>query len=135
MNGKHVAVLMGGFSSERPVSLSSGNACADALEGEGYQVTRVDVGHDVAQVLADDRQSASNSLIVISSSTPASCNLLADLWTLFRILLIALNLQYQRFFNHCRKLLVVRLHVNVHSFWSAFFSVLVMLSCSFFAKP
>jgi D-alanine-D-alanine ligase len=29
---KHVAVLMGGFSSERPVSLSSGAACADALE-------------------------------------------------------------------------------------------------------
>ncbi|MDP3317124.1 MAG: D-alanine--D-alanine ligase, partial [Devosia sp.] len=29
---KHVAVLMGGFSSERPVSLSSGKSCADALE-------------------------------------------------------------------------------------------------------
>jgi D-alanine-D-alanine ligase len=53
MIAKRVAVLMGGFSSERPVSLSSGNACADALEGEGYEVTRVDVGHDVAQVLAD----------------------------------------------------------------------------------
>ena len=45
---KHVAVLMGGFSSERPVSLSSGKACADALEAEGYRVTRVDVGRDVA---------------------------------------------------------------------------------------
>jgi D-alanine-D-alanine ligase len=49
---KHVAVLMGGWSSERPVSLSSGNACADALEAEGFQVTRVDVGRDVAEVLA-----------------------------------------------------------------------------------
>ncbi len=49
---KHVAVLMGGWSSERPVSLSSGNACADALEGEGYRVTRVDVGRDVAEVLS-----------------------------------------------------------------------------------
>ncbi|HMQ57627.1 MAG TPA: D-alanine--D-alanine ligase [Rhizobiaceae bacterium] len=48
---KHVAVLMGGFSSERPVSLSSGNACADALEAEGYRVTRVDVSHNVATVL------------------------------------------------------------------------------------
>ncbi|MDP3896412.1 MAG: D-alanine--D-alanine ligase [Mesorhizobium sp.] len=48
----HVAVLMGGFSSERPVSLSSGNACADALEAEGYRVTRVDVGRDVSSVLA-----------------------------------------------------------------------------------
>lgn len=43
---------MGGFSSERPVSLSSGNSCADALEGEGYKVTRVDVDRDVASVLA-----------------------------------------------------------------------------------
>lgn len=53
MGSKHVAVLMGGISSERPVSLSSGNACAAALEGEGYRVTRVDVGRDVAQVLAE----------------------------------------------------------------------------------
>ncbi|MBW6422719.1 D-alanine--D-alanine ligase [Rhizobium sp. XQZ8] len=55
MTDKHVAVLMGGFSSERPVSLSSGNACADALEGEGYRVTRVDVGRDVAAVLSELR--------------------------------------------------------------------------------
>jgi D-alanine-D-alanine ligase len=53
MSAKHVAVLMGGFSSERPVSLSSGAACADALEGEGYRVTRIDVDHDVATVLAE----------------------------------------------------------------------------------
>ena len=52
MTSKHVAVLMGGFSSERPVSLSSGNACADALEGVGYRVTRVDVGRDVSSVLS-----------------------------------------------------------------------------------
>jgi len=49
---KHVAVLYGGLSSERPVSLSSGEACAAALEAEGYRVTRVDVGHDVATVLS-----------------------------------------------------------------------------------
>lgn len=53
MKRKRVAVLMGGFSSERPVSLSSGSACADALEIEGYAVTRVDVGRDAARVLAD----------------------------------------------------------------------------------
>src|SRR4029453_638961 len=52
MTKKHVAVLLGGFSSERPVSLSSGNACADALEQEGYKVTRVDVARDVGSVLA-----------------------------------------------------------------------------------
>lgn len=53
MKNKHVAVLLGGFSSERPVSLSSGKACADALEAEGYQITRVDVGRDIGSVLAD----------------------------------------------------------------------------------
>lgn len=48
----HVAVLMGGLSSEREISLRSGEASARALEGEGYRVTRVDVGADVAQVLS-----------------------------------------------------------------------------------
>jgi D-alanine-D-alanine ligase len=50
---KHVAVLMGGWSNERPVSLSSGKACADALRRAGYQVTEVDVGRDIYNVLAD----------------------------------------------------------------------------------
>ncbi len=49
---QHVAVLMGGWSSERPVSLSSGKACADALEAGGFRVTRVDVQRDIAEVLA-----------------------------------------------------------------------------------
>ena len=53
MAKKHVAVLMGGFSSERPVSLASGKACADALEAAGYTVARIDVGRDVSQVLAE----------------------------------------------------------------------------------
>ena len=48
----HIAVLMGGLSSEREVSLSSGKGCADALETVGYRVTRVDAGRDLAQVLA-----------------------------------------------------------------------------------
>ncbi len=49
---RHVAVLMGGWSSEREVSLRSGAGCAAALESAGYRVTRVDVGRDVAAVLA-----------------------------------------------------------------------------------
>ena len=49
--GKHVAVLMGGWSAEREVSLRSGKACADALVRLGYHVTRVDVGRDIATVL------------------------------------------------------------------------------------
>jgi D-alanine-D-alanine ligase len=48
---KHVAVLMGGWSAEREVSLRSGRACADALERRGYRVTRIDVGRDIAAVL------------------------------------------------------------------------------------
>ncbi len=49
---KHVAVLMGGLSAEREVSLRSGAACAAALEGEGFRVSRVDAGRDVAAALA-----------------------------------------------------------------------------------
>ena len=36
---KHVAVLMGGWSAEREVSLRSGKACAEALFRLGYRVT------------------------------------------------------------------------------------------------
>ena len=50
--GRHVAVLMGGLSSEREVSLVSGAACADALERLGAKVSRVDAGRDVATVLS-----------------------------------------------------------------------------------
>jgi D-alanine-D-alanine ligase len=48
---KHIAVLMGGWSAEREVSMRSGKACADALERCRYRVTRVDVGRDIATVL------------------------------------------------------------------------------------
>jgi D-alanine-D-alanine ligase len=48
---KHVAVLMGGWSNERPVSLSSGRECAQALRNAGYRVTEIDVDRDVAEVL------------------------------------------------------------------------------------
>lgn len=47
----HVAVLMGGWSAEREVSLMSGNDVADALEKNGHQVTRVDMDRNVAMVL------------------------------------------------------------------------------------
>jgi D-alanine-D-alanine ligase len=45
-------VLMGGWSAEREISLRSGKACADALERQGFRVSRIDVGRDVASVLA-----------------------------------------------------------------------------------
>lgn len=50
---KHVAVLMGGWSSEREVSLRSGKACAEALARKGYRVKPIDVGRDIATVLAE----------------------------------------------------------------------------------
>lgn len=47
-----VAVLMGGWSAEREVSLSTGEACADALRRAGFQVTPIDVKRNVPEVLA-----------------------------------------------------------------------------------
>jgi D-alanine-D-alanine ligase len=52
---KHVAVLMGGWSAEREVSLRSGRACADALTRLGYQVTNVDVTPQIADALTADK--------------------------------------------------------------------------------
>ncbi|RVT85344.1 D-alanine--D-alanine ligase [Rhodobacteraceae bacterium CCMM004] len=48
-----VAVLMGGPSAEREVSLSTGRECAAALRGEGYEVVEVDAGRDLVSVLSD----------------------------------------------------------------------------------
>jgi D-alanine-D-alanine ligase len=49
----HVAVLMGGWSSEREVSLVTGAGVADALERVGYRVTRIDMDRDIATRLAE----------------------------------------------------------------------------------
>jgi D-alanine-D-alanine ligase len=46
---KKIGVLMGGLSSEREVSLASGNAILDALRGKGYTAESIDVGRDVAE--------------------------------------------------------------------------------------
>ena len=49
----HVAVLMGGWSNERPVSLMSGEDVATALAERGHRVTRIDMDRDVAARLAE----------------------------------------------------------------------------------
>ena len=49
----HVAVLMGGWSAEREVSLMSGKGIAEALESLGHRVTRIDMGRDVATKLTE----------------------------------------------------------------------------------
>ena len=46
-----MAVLMGGPSAEREVSLSSGKPCAAALRDEGYEVVEVDAGRDLCTQL------------------------------------------------------------------------------------
>jgi len=48
---KHVCVLMGGWSGAREASLRSGRACGEALQQQGFRVTRIDVGRDIANVL------------------------------------------------------------------------------------
>jgi D-alanine-D-alanine ligase len=48
---KHIAVLMGGWSAEREVSLRSGKACAAALSRLGHRVTPIDVDRNVAATL------------------------------------------------------------------------------------
>lgn len=50
---KYVAVLMGGWVAERPVSLNSGAGCARALRERGFRVSEVDVGRDIAAVLTE----------------------------------------------------------------------------------
>ncbi len=50
-----IAVLMGGRSAEREVSLVSGRECATALRSEGFEVVEIDAGPDLASVLADLR--------------------------------------------------------------------------------
>jgi D-alanine-D-alanine ligase len=60
---KHVAVLMGGWSAERAVSLRSGNACAEALARLGYRVTRIDVGRDIAAVITAAKPDAALNVL------------------------------------------------------------------------
>lgn len=52
-SGRHVAVLMGGWSAERDVSLVTGRECAKALVQEGYRVTEIDVTRDIARILTE----------------------------------------------------------------------------------
>ena len=47
----HVAVLMGGWSAEREVSLVTGAACVKALQDAGYHVTPIDVQRDMGALM------------------------------------------------------------------------------------
>jgi len=60
---KHVAVLMGGWSAEREISLRSGKACADALARIGYRVTAIDATRDVAAALTAAKPDAAFNVL------------------------------------------------------------------------
>src|ERR1700693_2669868 len=62
-SAEHVAVLMGGWSAERDVSLRSGRACADALARLGYQVTAIDVTPQIAEALAATKPDAALNVL------------------------------------------------------------------------
>ena len=51
VTNKKIGVLMGGLSSEREVSLASGNAILSALREKGYHPVAIDVGRDAAEKL------------------------------------------------------------------------------------
>ena len=67
---KHVAVLMGGWSAEREISLRSGKACADALARLGHRVTRIDVGRDIAAVLTTVKPDLAEFLAHLPAEIP-----------------------------------------------------------------
>ncbi|MFN4225522.1 MAG: D-alanine--D-alanine ligase [Hyphomonas sp.] len=52
---KRVAVIYGGWSSERPVSLSSGRQMAEAARQAGYEVVEIDATREIARQLTDAR--------------------------------------------------------------------------------
>lgn len=53
MKSKKVAVLYGGMSAEREVSLRSGQAAYDSLVRLGYETVLIDMGRDVASKIAE----------------------------------------------------------------------------------
>lgn len=58
VTSKRIAVLMGGLSAEREVSLASGKAVHGALLARGYDAVAIDVGRDLAQVLGREKVGA-----------------------------------------------------------------------------
>ena len=53
VTNKKIGVLMGGLSSEREVSLATGDAILKALQEKGYNAIAIDVGRDVAEVIRE----------------------------------------------------------------------------------
>ena len=82
---KHVAVLYGGISTEREVSLATGSGVIKALREAGYQVTAIDVGPDLRTTLAADAKAAPAPLtLVIHADKAVTYDELAHLALLAR---------------------------------------------------
>lgn len=58
LRNKRIGVLMGGFGSEREVSLKSGSAVIDSLRASGYKTVAIDVGDDLIEWLREERVEA-----------------------------------------------------------------------------
>ena len=71
--GPRVAVLMGGLSAEREVSLSSGHECAKALRVAGYDVVAVDAGRDLAARLQDIKPDCCSTRCMRSARPERRC--------------------------------------------------------------
>ncbi len=66
MKFKKIAVLMGGLSAEREVSLKSGAAVQQALLARGYNSVAIDVGRDLAEVLKREQIQTRPSLLCMA---------------------------------------------------------------------
>ena len=53
IKNKHIAVLMGGWNSEREVSLRSGEAVFETLKQLGYNVTKIDFSRKIFEQLSE----------------------------------------------------------------------------------
>ena len=62
---KHVAFLMGGLSSEREVSLNSGNACYDAIDKEKYYATKIIVDKNFYDKIYKDTSNLYNQSVLM----------------------------------------------------------------------
>ena len=68
-----VAVLMGGLSAEREVSLSSGRECAQALRTAGYEVIEVDAGRDLCARLSEIKAESASTPCMAAGARTAVC--------------------------------------------------------------
>ena len=70
---KRIAVLLGGRSPEREVSLVSGRACAKALREEGFEVREIDAGDDLARAARTPSPMPPSTRCMAAGARTAAC--------------------------------------------------------------